>query len=96
MCSYVSGFECFLQPLTGKKACLVGSHRNVFPARTRASSSSLYSRKIVDDMFAETNIILHYYIGTMIEIPRAALVVDEVMIKVLFLMDRINEVDKIE
>jgi phosphoenolpyruvate-protein kinase (PTS system EI component) len=75
---------------------LVGSHRNVFPARTRASSSSLYSRKIVDDMFTETSNIVQYYIGTMIEIPRAALVVDEVRIKVLFLMHMINKVDKIE
>ncbi len=96
MCSYVNGFECFLQPLTSKKDCLVGSHGNVFPAKTSTSCSSLYSRKIVDDMFTETSNIVQYYIGTMIEIPRAALVVDEVRIKVLFLMHMINKVDKIE
>jgi hypothetical protein len=47
-------------------------------------------------MFVETSNTLQYCIGTMIKIPRATLVANEVKIKVLFLMQRINKVDKIE
>jgi pyruvate,orthophosphate dikinase len=35
-------------------------------------------RKVANEVFAETGITLKYKIGTMIEIPRAALVADEV------------------
>jgi pyruvate,orthophosphate dikinase len=45
-------------------------------------------RKTADDVFAETGSTLQYKIGTMIEIPRAALVANEVRIKVLIPMHR--------
>lgn len=35
-------------------------------------------RKVADEVFAESGLTLKYKIGTMIEIPRAALVADEV------------------
>jgi pyruvate,orthophosphate dikinase len=57
-------------------------------ARQELAHQTALIRKTADDVFAESGSTLQYKIGTMIEIPRAALVANEVRIKILFLIHR--------